>query len=56
MAAGNAFLAYAEQIQLPILRSNDIVLLDNLGAYKVPLVPRRRMRLEERFAALTASS
>lgn len=33
---GNAFLAYVEQILAPTLKSGDIVVLDNLGAHKVP--------------------
>ena len=33
---GNAFLAYVEQILVPTLKSNDIVVLDNLSAHKVP--------------------
>lgn len=33
---GNAFLAYVEQILVPTLRPGDIVVLDNLGAHKVP--------------------
>ena len=33
---GNAFLAYVEQILVPTLRLGDIVVLDNLGAHKVP--------------------
>src|ERR1700723_974159 len=33
---GNAFLAYVEQILAPTLRSDDIVVMDNLSAHKVP--------------------
>lgn len=33
---GNAFLAYVEQILAPTLKPGDIVVLDNLGAHKVP--------------------
>ena len=33
---GNTFLAYVEQILVPSLNPGDIVVLDNLGAHKVP--------------------
>ena len=33
---GNAFLAYVEQILVPPLKPNDIVVLDNLSAHKGP--------------------
>jgi transposase len=33
---GNAFLAYVEQVLVPTLKPNDIVVLDNLSAHKVP--------------------
>ena len=33
---GNAFLAYVEQILAPTLRPDDIVVMDNLSAHKVP--------------------
>jgi transposase len=33
---GNAFLAYVEQVLVPSLYPRDIVVLDNLGAHKVP--------------------
>lgn len=33
---GNAFLAYVEQILAPSLMPGDIVVMDNLGAHKVP--------------------
>lgn len=33
---GNAFLAYVEQILAPTLKPNDIVVMDNLSAHKVP--------------------
>jgi transposase len=33
---GNAFLAYVEQVLVPSLYPGDIVVLDNLGAHKVP--------------------
>ena len=33
---GNTFLAYVEQILVPSLYPGDIVVLDNLGAHKVP--------------------
>jgi len=32
---GNAFLAYVEQILVPTLRPEDIVIMDNLPAHKV---------------------
>src|ERR1700675_3497526 len=35
---GNAFLAYVEQILAPTLRPDDIVVMDNLSAHKVPVV------------------
>jgi len=31
---GNAFLAYVEQILLPVLRAGDTVILDNLSSHK----------------------
>ena len=33
---GNAFLAYIEQILAPSLKPDDIVVMDNLSAHKVP--------------------
>lgn len=33
---GNAFLAYVEQVLVPSLNPGDIVVMDNLGAHKVP--------------------
>jgi transposase len=33
---GEIFLAYVEQCLVPTLRRNDIVVMDNLGAHKVP--------------------
>jgi len=33
---GDAFLAYVEQVLVPGLNPGDIVVLDNLGAHKVP--------------------
>jgi transposase len=33
---GNAFLAYVEQILAPSLKPDDIVVMDNLSAHKVP--------------------
>jgi transposase len=33
---GNAFLAYTEQVLAPTLKPDDIVVLDNLSAHKVP--------------------
>ena len=33
---GNAFLAYVQQVLAPSLKPGDIVVLDNLGAHKVP--------------------
>jgi hypothetical protein len=33
---GNAFLAYVEQVLAPTLKPDDIVVLDNLSAHKVP--------------------
>lgn len=33
---GNAFLAYVEQVLVPTIMPNDIVVMDNLSAHKVP--------------------
>jgi transposase len=33
---GNAFLAYVEQVLVPTLMPDDIVVMDNLSAHKVP--------------------
>jgi transposase len=33
---GNAFLAYVEQVLAPTLKPDDVVVLDNLSAHKVP--------------------
>src|ERR1700739_32693 len=33
---GNAFLAYVEQVLAPTLKPGDVVVLDNLSAYKMP--------------------
>ena len=34
------FVAYIEQVLVPTLRSNDIVIMDNLPVHKVPAVRR----------------
>ena len=34
--SGETFLAYVEQCLVPTLRRNDIVVMDNLRAHKVP--------------------
>ena len=39
---GNAFLAYIEQILAPSLKPDDIVVMDNLSAHKVPATPGHR--------------
>lgn len=35
---GEAFLAFAEQIVLPALQSDDVVVMDNLSTHKIELV------------------
>jgi len=37
---GKSFLAYVEQVLVPTLRNDDIVILDNLGSHKVAGVRR----------------
>lgn len=35
---GHVFVAYVEQVLVPTLRPGDVVVLDNLGAHRVPMV------------------
>jgi len=37
---GDSFLAYVEQVLLPVLRPGDIVIIDNLGSHKGKAVRR----------------
>ena len=37
---GLSFLAYVEQFLLPTLRTGDIVIMDNLGSHKRPVIRR----------------
>ena len=46
---GEMFLAYVKQCLVPTLRRNDIVVMDNFRAHKVPPARRSRKR-ERRFA------
>jgi len=42
---GECFLAYAEQQLAPILKTGDIVIVDNLGSHKGKAVRRAGARL-----------
>jgi transposase len=46
---GETFLAYVEQVLLPVLRRGDVVIMDNLGSHKSAAV---RQRIEAAGASL----
>ena len=37
---GEIFKTYVEQVLVPTLRPNDIVIMDNLGSHKAPAIRR----------------